>query len=60
MHDLVHELARSVLDDELIAIDAANNSSNTSEQKYYQYAVFMACLFQLIDYIIWIVDYYII
>jgi hypothetical protein len=45
MHDLVHELARSVLDDELIAIDAANNSSNTSEQKYYQYVVLRACLF---------------
>jgi hypothetical protein len=36
----MHELARSILDDELIVIDdAANKSSNTREQKYCQYAL---------------------
>jgi hypothetical protein len=40
MHDLVHELARSVLHDELIVIDyAANKSSNTRDQKYCRYAL---------------------
>jgi Leucine-rich repeat (LRR) protein len=35
----MHDLAISVLDDELIVIDAANKSSNTREQKYCRYAV---------------------
>jgi hypothetical protein len=46
MHDLVHELARSVLndEDELIVIDAANKKVralhvNTREQKYCRYAL---------------------
>jgi Leucine-rich repeat (LRR) protein len=47
MHDLVHELARSVLndEDELIVIDAANKKvralhvGNTMEQKYCRYAL---------------------
>ncbi|OEL19678.1 putative disease resistance protein RGA4 [Dichanthelium oligosanthes] len=38
MHDLVHDLARSVIDDELIVIDAANKS-NTKEQKLCRYAL---------------------
>ncbi|TVU13177.1 hypothetical protein EJB05_40709, partial [Eragrostis curvula] len=41
MHDLVHDLARSVIGDELIVIDAtdAAKKSNSSEQKYCCYVL---------------------
>jgi hypothetical protein len=39
MHDLVHDLARSVIGDELIVTDAAKASHNTSQPKYCRYAV---------------------
>jgi nucleoside-diphosphate-sugar epimerase len=38
-HDLVHDLARSVIGDELIVIAAAKASHNTSQPKYCRYAV---------------------
>ncbi|CAL5052286.1 unnamed protein product [Urochloa decumbens] len=38
MHDLVHDLATSVIDDELIAIDAAKKR-NTNGQKFCRYAL---------------------
>ncbi|KAL6842296.1 hypothetical protein ACP4OV_027944 [Aristida adscensionis] len=39
MHDLVHDLARSVLGDELAVFDGSTNTNNTSEQKYCRYAL---------------------
>ncbi|KAL6623608.1 hypothetical protein ACP70R_033487 [Stipagrostis hirtigluma subsp. patula] len=38
IHDLVHDLAKSVVDDELMVFDAAIKS-NTSDQKYCRYAM---------------------
>ena len=40
MHDLVHDLAASVLADELTTVDASQkSSSNTRKQKYCRYAL---------------------